>query len=72
MTVLYFVQLTFSTLAAILFGMVTTVAASLGRARMLDHPVGILLFLVTVFLPGLLLGRWLIGRPLRRMPLPGE
>ena len=63
---------TFSTLAAILFGMVTTVAASLGRARMLDHPVGILLFLVAVFLPGLLLGRWLIGRPLRRMPLPGE
>ena len=40
---------TFSTLAAILFGMVTTVAASLGRARMLDHPVGILLFLVAGF-----------------------
>ena len=63
---------TFSTLATVLFGMGATVAESLGRARMLDHPAGRLLFLVVGFLPGLLLGRWLIGRPLRRMPLPGE
>jgi hypothetical protein len=30
------------------------------------------LFLAVGFLPGLAMGRWLIQRPLRRAPLPGE
>ena len=63
---------TFSALAAVLFGMITTLAASLGRTDLLQRPAGILLFLAGGFLPGLAMGRWLIRRPLRRAPLPGE
>ena len=34
--------------------------------------LGALAVLGLAFMPGLLLGSWLISRPLRRMPLPGE
>jgi hypothetical protein len=63
---------TFSVMASVLFGMLTTLAASFGRRAVFDHPIGVLLFLALGFLPGLLMGRWLIQRPLRRTPLPGE
>ncbi len=63
---------TVSAMAAVLFGMITAVLASLGQAEVLDHPTGIILFLVLGFSPGLVMGSWLIQRPLRRVPLPGE
>ena len=63
---------TVSAMAAVLFGMLTTLLASVGRAHLLDRPAGVALFLAVGFLPGLAMGRWLIQRPLRRAPLPGE
>jgi hypothetical protein len=63
---------TFSALAAVLFGMMTTLLAGFGHGAMLDRPMGVLLFLIVGFVPGILMGHWLIQRPLRRMPLPGE
>ena len=63
---------TFSALAAVLFGMITTLLAGVGRGALLDRPLGVILFLVLGFVPGILMARWLIQRPLRRAPLPGE
>lgn len=56
---------TFSAMAPVLFGLLTAMAPVTG-------PVAPLGLLALAFLPGLLLGGWLITRPLRRMPLPGE
>ena len=64
--------ITFSALAAVLFGMIMTLLAAYGREAALDRPSGILMFLLLAFAPGFLMGSWLIQRPLRRMPLPGE
>ena len=63
---------TLSALAAVLFGMMTALAAASAPVTMLERPAGIVAFLVIGFAPGMLMGHWLIQRPLRRMPLPGE
>lgn len=63
---------TFSALAAVLFGMMTTLVAASGPDAPVGRPAGVVVFLVVGFVPGLVMGRWLIRRPLRRMPLPGE
>jgi hypothetical protein len=48
-----------------MLGLLTALARAPG-------PVAAVGLLALAFLPGLLLGRWLISRPLRRMPFPGE
>ena len=63
---------TLSALAAVLFGMMTALAAASAPVSILNRPAGIVAFLVIGFVPGMLMGRWLIQRPVRRMPLPGE
>jgi hypothetical protein len=63
---------TSSAMALVLFGLLTAVAADLHRDELLARPLGRLALLALAFAPGLFLGRWLVSRPLRRMPLPGE
>lgn len=63
---------TFSAMAPVIFGLLTALAADLHRNALLARPFGAVAVLGLAFAPGLLLGSWLISRPLRRMPLPGE
>jgi uncharacterized protein (DUF2062 family) len=62
----------FSAMAAVLFGMATSLLASMSWADMLAHPLTAVPLLALVFAPSFLLGRWLIQRQPRRAPLPGE
>ena len=63
---------TASAVGLILIGLLTAVATELHRDVLLSRPLGLIALLILASTPGLLLGRWLILRPLRRMPLPGE
>ena len=63
---------TFSAMAMVLLGLLGAVAADLGRNALLTRPLEALALLALAYAPGLLLGSWLISRPLRQMPLPGE
>lgn len=63
---------TFTALAPVLFGLLTAIALDAHRDALLTQPPAMVALLGLTFAPGLLLGRWLISRPLRRMPLPGE
>lgn len=63
---------TSSALALVLVGLLTALAADPHRDAALTRPLGSFALLGFAFAPALLLGRWLISRPLRRMPLPGE
>ena len=79
---------TFSAMAPVIFGLLTAlvfaayptwitesppVAFAVPLAfALLARPFGAVAVLGLAFMPGLLLGSWLISRPLRRMPLPGE
>jgi hypothetical protein len=61
----------FSMMAAVLFGMLTSLLVGIGAADRLEQPLSALLFLALVFAPGFFLARALIRRPPRRSPLPG-
>lgn len=63
---------TVSAVALVLIGLLTAVLNELHRDVLLTLPSGLIALLILASAPGLLLGRWLILRPLRRMPLPGE
>jgi hypothetical protein len=64
--------ISFSAMAAVLFGMLTTLLMATGRVELLYQPLGVALFLIIVCVPSFLLARALIRRRPRRAPLPSE
>lgn len=60
----------FSVAAFMIFGVVTYVLQMTGNAGLLANPVGAAVFLVLVFGPAFLLGRWQLKKPPRQMPPP--
>jgi hypothetical protein len=63
---------TFSAMASVLLGLLTALAADLHPGALPERPLEAIALLALAFAPALMLGRWLIARPLRRMPFPGE
>lgn len=60
----------FSVAAFALFTVITVLLEWAGKASLLANPLGAAAFLIAVFLPAFLIGRWQLRRPPLRSPRP--
>jgi hypothetical protein len=56
----------FSAAAFVIFSSLTVLLAAAGLTALLDHPLAAAVFLLAVFGPAFLLGRWQLRKPPRR------
>lgn len=67
----YLIFLTvFTAAAAVIFSLLGNILAAFGLGAWLVHPAGAVLFLILVFGPAYLLGRWQVRKPPRRWKGP--
>lgn len=60
----------FSVAAFVIFGAVVFLLQALGYGAVLGNPVVAVIFLILVFAPAFLLGRWQLRKPPRQGPMP--